>query len=63
MRASIDACLYMLKEEDESCNHPKEFRLDYTTMGGIEHWECQKCGFEYKEGDEKDGTKRKRSKD
>lgn len=59
MRASIDACLYMLKEEEEGCNHPKEFRIDYTTMGGKEHWKCQKCGFEYIEGeDDKDGNVR-----
>lgn len=57
MRATIDACLYMLQDDDDDkCKHPKESRLNLTTMGGKTHWQCQKCGFEYIEGDEKDGT-------
>lgn len=48
IRASIDACLFLLQgEKDKQCEHPKEFRIDFTTMGGKEHWQCDKCGFEY----------------
>lgn len=71
MRATIDAALFILGEEDEietsqldnsnldkdiqeQCNHPKDKRTIYTTMGGAEHWVCDLCGYEYKE-DEKEG--------
>lgn len=54
MRSTIDAMLYLLSEaekEERECNHPKEYRINYTTMGGKEHWECELCGYEYKEGE------------
>lgn len=50
MRAQIDGALFLLHEGESPCDHQN--RINYTTMGGPEHWECKKCGFEYKEGDE-----------
>ncbi|WP_134705093.1 hypothetical protein [Ammoniphilus sp. YIM 78166] len=49
MRAQIDAALFLLHEEpsESKCSHQN--RLNLTTMGGPEHWECKSCGFEYKE--------------
>lgn len=49
MRAQIDALLFMLEEDADECSHPKDRRIDYTTMGGKEHWHCKACNFEYKE--------------
>lgn len=49
MRAQIDGALFLLDED--VCEHPKDKRTNFTTMGGSEHWVC-KCGFEYKEDDE-----------
>lgn len=48
MRAQIDGALFLLDEEADRCEHPKEHRTNYTTMGGPEHWVC-KCGYEFKE--------------
>lgn len=58
MRAQLDSILLMVEEleggEDEGCPHPKEHRLNLTTMGGPEHWQCKLCGFEYIEGQSQD---------
>lgn len=53
LKAHMETIVYMIEElekEEEQCNHPKKFRRNYTTMGGKEHWICEICGFEYKEG-------------
>lgn len=54
MRAAIDACLFLLQEEEinDECNHPEQHRLNLTTMGGKEHWSCKVCGYEYIEREE-----------
>jgi hypothetical protein len=54
MRAQIDGALFLLDEnpEEEQCDHPKEQRINYTTMGGPEHWICKKCQYEFKEDEQ-----------
>jgi len=51
MRASIDACLFILQEKGEDiadknkCEHPLEHRVNLTTMGAKkEVWKCSLCG-------------------
>lgn len=51
--AQIDAILVsMMDVEDESqtevCQHPKDRRLDLSTMGHI-RWQCKECGYLYEE--------------
>lgn len=53
LKAHMETIVYMIEElekEEEQCPHPKKFRRNYTTMGGPEHWVCELCGFEYKQG-------------
>lgn len=56
MRLQIEGLISLLEEdqEEEECKHPPQFRRNYTTMGGPEHWVCELCGYEYKE-EKKDG--------
>ncbi len=49
MRAQIDAALFLLTENDQ-CEHKN--RINLTAMGGPEEWQCQDCGYHYKEGEE-----------
>lgn len=55
IRASIDACLFILEEEgnydDEVCRHPYEHRIDLSTMGGKDSWKCKVCGYIWVEGE------------
>lgn len=44
--ATIEALLMQL-QHDEGCQHKNKIEL--TTFGGSEEWECQDCGFHYKE--------------
>lgn len=50
IRAAVDAALSLLANEE--CTHPKDKRINYSTLGGREHWECGVCGFEYIEKEE-----------
>lgn len=34
------------------CNHPKDHRTVYTTMGSPEHWVCEICDYEHKEDEQ-----------
>lgn len=51
MRLQIEGLISLLEEgqEEKECNHPPQFRKNYTTMGGPKHWVCELCGYEYKE--------------
>lgn len=49
MHATINSALSVLvgpvQEEDASgCRHPPEARIDTTTMGGLDSWQCRLCG-------------------
>lgn len=54
LRAQVDTIIAMIEElesnEDQKCLHPKEQRINLTTMGGPEKWVCKICGYEYEEG-------------
>lgn len=58
MRAQLDTILIMVEElegqNDEGCKHPDKSRINFTTMGGPEKWQCKLCGFEYIEGKDQD---------
>lgn len=51
VQAQMDSIVLLIEElekaEDTGCKHPKEQRLNLTTMGGPEHWECKVCGYEF----------------
>lgn len=53
--AQIQSVFFSLDEEqveaNYECDHPDDRRLNLTTMGGPERWECKDCGFEYNEGE------------
>lgn len=59
-RAGIDSALHLLNEDGEvpvseeppPCEHPREERLDLSTMGSAERWKCRVCGFKYDAGKE-----------
>lgn len=53
LKAHMETIVYMIEElekEEEKCIHPKQFRKNYTVMGGKDHWVCGVCGYEYIEG-------------
>ncbi len=63
-RTMIDAALNVAMDVDkiENCQHPVEQRINYSTMGGPEEWECRLCGYEYKEGEgDKSGNEGEKS--
>lgn len=51
IKAQLEAMIVMVEEledkHDSECTHPKEYRINLTSMGGPEHWQCKICGFEY----------------
>lgn len=48
-RAAIDAALALLTGQAAGCRH--ERRQDLRTFGEVEHWRCQDCGLEVKDGE------------
>ena len=48
LAAAIEAALSVI--EEEKCDHKN--RINLTAMGGPEEWQCQDCGYHYKEGEE-----------
>lgn len=58
IKAQLETILFMIeeleKEEEEKCIHPKEFRKNYTTMGGPEEWVCGLCGYHYQNNKEEE---------
>lgn len=55
MRAAIDAALAVLSEDEppepQECRHPEEARIDKSTMGHPDAWQCGICGYEHEGGD------------
>jgi hypothetical protein len=53
--AQIESVLFSLDEYEEEksfeCDHPEDRRLNLTTMGGPERWECKDCGYVYDESE------------
>lgn len=49
--ASLEAAFDIIAAYDEEppqCEHPKDKRKDYSTMG-VERWQCKECGFLYEQ--------------
>lgn len=44
--ATVESLLIQLQSE-QGCQHKN--KIDYTSFGDPEEWECQDCGFHYKE--------------
>lgn len=45
IKSMADAILAEIDQEEE-CDHPKDERIDMSTMGH-ERWQCGVCGFIY----------------
>jgi hypothetical protein len=53
IREIVDGLIATLAPAPEAvtaCQHTA--REDLTTFGGLEHWVCKQCGFEYREDDD-----------
>jgi len=56
IRNMTDAAIQLAMDVDKQCTHPVEHRLNLSTMGKPEEWQCKLCGYEYKEGGQTNGN-------
>ena len=48
LESQVDAALSILCIENDTCQHPKDQRVNLSTMGQ-ERWQCKACGYLYEE--------------
>lgn len=48
VKGLMDNIMYKLVDEQtKNCDHPESYRLNLTSLGGKEEWECKLCEFHY----------------
>lgn len=53
VKGLLDNIMYKLVDEQtKNCVHPEAYRLDLSSMGSPEEWECKLCEYHYIEGQE-----------